>query len=79
VRVLAKVGSVKEMLYNDGVRYFKFPNNAGTYNIIDWKTGEKSSTKDRAPSVIPKVILHLKKYLKLSKQWGAPHIFKLWH
>lgn len=47
--IFAEVGSVKEDLYRDGVRYFQFPNDAGTYNVIDWKTGEKESISDRAP------------------------------
>jgi len=49
VKIFAEIGNVKEILYSDGVRYFKFPNNAGTYNIVDWKTGEKKSTNERAP------------------------------
>ncbi len=49
VKIFAEIGNVKEILYNDGVRYFKFPNNAGTYNIVDWKTGDKTSTNERAP------------------------------
>ncbi len=48
VKVLGEIGSVKEELYKDGVRYLQFPNDAGTYNVIDWKTGEKSSTSERA-------------------------------
>ena len=49
IKVLAEIGSVKEILYRDGVRYFQFPNDMGTYNVIDWKTGEKKSISDRAP------------------------------
>lgn len=49
MKVFAEIGSVKEKLYEDGVRYFQFPNDAGTYNVIDWKTGEKNSISDRAP------------------------------
>jgi len=48
IKVLGEVGSAKEQLYNDGVRYFQFPNDAGTYNVIDWKTGEKKSISDKA-------------------------------
>ena len=48
MKVLAEIGSVKEGLYNDGVRYFQFPNDAGTYNVIDWKSGQKTSNSDRA-------------------------------
>ena len=47
--VLGEVGRMKEKLYEDGVRYFQFPNDGGTYNVIDWKTGEKESISDRAP------------------------------
>lgn len=48
VKVLSEVGDAKESLYDDGVRYLKFPNNSGGYNIIDWKTGEKKSVPERA-------------------------------
>lgn len=48
LKILAEVGSVKEKLYADGVRYFQYPNDAGTYNVIDWETGEKESISDRA-------------------------------
>jgi len=47
IKVLAEIGSVKEGLYQDGVRYLQFPNDAGTYNVIDWKTGEKTSTPEK--------------------------------
>src|SRR5688572_29187267 len=36
MKVLAEIGTVKEKLYVDGVRYFQFPNDAGTYNVINW-------------------------------------------
>jgi hypothetical protein len=49
MKVLAEVGSVKSALYDDGIGYLKFPNDAGGYNIIDWKTGEKKSVDERAP------------------------------
>lgn len=49
VKVLAEISGVKQQLYDDGVRYFKFPNDGGGYNIIDWKTGEKTSVSDKAP------------------------------
>lgn len=48
MQVLALVGEHKEELYNDGIRYFQFPNNIGGYNEIDWKTGEKRSISDQA-------------------------------
>lgn len=48
MKVLAEIGSIKEQLYRGGVRYFQFPNDAGTYNVIDWKTGHKKSISDRA-------------------------------
>jgi hypothetical protein len=41
-----EIASTKSLLYDDGVRHFKFPNNAGGYNIIDWRTGAKTA---RAP------------------------------
>lgn len=49
IQVIGSVGTAKSVLYGDGVRYFKFPNDAGGYNIIDWKTGEKTSVSERAP------------------------------
>ncbi|HVY55422.1 MAG TPA: hypothetical protein VHC46_06665 [Thermodesulfobacteriota bacterium] len=49
IKVLAEIGTVKDILYKDGVRYLQFPNGVGTYNIIDWETGEKKSISDRAP------------------------------
>jgi hypothetical protein len=49
MRILAEIGTVKNDLYEDGVRYFKFPNDAGGYNVIDWKTGQKTSVDERAP------------------------------
>lgn len=49
MKILAEIGSVNERLYADGVRYFQFPNDSGTYNVIDWKTGEKKSISDRSP------------------------------
>lgn len=48
MKVLAEIGSVKEKLYSDGVRYFQFPNDSGTYNVIDWKTGEKKTISDKS-------------------------------
>jgi tetratricopeptide (TPR) repeat protein len=49
IKIFAEIANVKEALYSDGVRYFKFPNDAGGYNIIDWQTGEKTSVSERAP------------------------------
>ncbi len=51
--VLAAIGKAKETMYNKGIRYLKFPNDAGTYNVIDWKTGEKSLDNDRARYYFP--------------------------
>jgi len=48
-KILSEISTVKQKLYDDGVRYLKFPNDVGGYNIIDWKTGEKTSVKDKAP------------------------------
>lgn len=48
-KVLAEISTVKAKLYEDGVRYLKFPNDSGGYNIIDWKTGEKTSVSEKAP------------------------------
>jgi hypothetical protein len=53
VQVMAAVGMVKGTLYNNGIRYFKFPNDTGGYNIIDWKTGEKKSSSERARYYFP--------------------------
>jgi hypothetical protein len=49
LQVFAAIGNAKDTLYARGVRYFKFPNDAGGYNVIDWKTGEKTSVNERAP------------------------------
>jgi hypothetical protein len=46
--ILAAIGKSKETLYSKGIRYLKYPNDAGTYNIIDWKTGQKSSDDEHA-------------------------------
>ena len=46
--IMAAIGKSKETLYSKGIRYLKYPNDAGTYNIIDWKTGQKSSVDERA-------------------------------
>ena len=48
MKVFAEIGDAKDELYRDGVRYFKFPNDVGGYNIIDWKTGSKRSVDERA-------------------------------
>jgi hypothetical protein len=48
ITVMAAIGQTKETLYSKGIRYFKFSNDSGGYNIIDWKTGEKSSVDERA-------------------------------
>lgn len=53
ITVLAAVGKAKAVMYEKGIRYFKFPNNAGSYNVIDWKTGEKSLDNDRARYYFP--------------------------
>ena len=47
--VLAAIGKTKPTMYDAGIRYLKFPNDGGGYNILDWKTGEKTSISDRAP------------------------------
>jgi hypothetical protein len=49
LKVVAEIGDAKILLYEEGVRYFQFPNNLCRYNVIDWKTGEKESISDRAP------------------------------
>ena len=48
-KVFAEIGDAKFLLYEEGVRYFQFPNNLCRYNVIDWKTGEKESISDWAP------------------------------
>lgn len=52
--VLAAIGQSKEKIYEAGIRYLKFPNDAGGYNVIDWKTGDKSSISESAPYYFPK-------------------------
>jgi hypothetical protein len=49
LKVFAEIGEAKNRLYEEGVRYFQFPNNLCRYNVIDWKTGEKESISDKAP------------------------------
>lgn len=49
LKVFAEIGEAKNLLYEEGVRYFQFPNNICRYNVIDWKTGEKESISDKAP------------------------------
>ncbi len=53
LRVMAEIGEAKEELYGDGVRYLKFPNDVGGYNVVDWQTGEKKSVDERAPYYFP--------------------------
>ena len=53
IKVLSEIGTVKRILYNDGVRYLQFPNDMGTYNIIDWETGEKNSISDYTTYYFP--------------------------
>lgn len=47
--VLGEIGKAKQRLHESGVRFLQIPNNAGTYNVFDWETGEKRSISDRAP------------------------------
>jgi len=53
IKVLGEIGESKLDLYKAGVRYLKFPNDAGGYNIIDWKTGQTRSVAERAPFYFP--------------------------
>lgn len=53
IKVLAEIGTVKEILYKDGVRYLQFPNDIGTYNVIDWKTGEKKTISKKTRYYFP--------------------------
>ena len=48
-KILGEIGEIKEALFRDRVRYLQFPNDGGTYNVIDWKTGDKWSVPERAP------------------------------
>lgn len=48
IMIFKKIDSVKEDLVLDGVRYFEFPNDGGTYNVIDWKTGRRWSNAEHA-------------------------------
>ncbi len=47
--VMAAIGKSKETIYANSIRYLKFSNDVGGYNIIDWRTGENSSVGERAP------------------------------
>src|SRR5450759_2694967 len=49
VQVFAAIGNAKTLLYSAGIRYLKFPNSTGGYNIIDWATGTKTSINEHAP------------------------------
>lgn len=46
--ILIKVMTDRKKLISDGVRYLEYPNNAGTYNVIDFKTGKRSATDEKA-------------------------------
>jgi hypothetical protein len=48
IAVMAAIGQSKETLYSKGIRYLKFPNDGGGYNVIDWKTGNKTSVDEPA-------------------------------
>jgi len=48
ITVMAAIGKSKETLYSKGIRYLKYPNDGGTYNVIDWKTGERTSVNEPA-------------------------------
>ena len=48
VQVLAEINNMKTALYQGGIQYFQFPNNAGTYNVIDFETGVEKTITDRA-------------------------------
>jgi hypothetical protein len=52
IMILGQIGKIKEKLYQNNVRYFQYPNDSGTYNVIDWKTGEKTSIHERTPFYI---------------------------
>lgn len=53
ITVMAAIGESKEAIYEKGIRYLKFPNDTGGYNVIDWKTGDKSSINESAPYYFP--------------------------
>jgi hypothetical protein len=53
ITVMAAIGNSKSSIYDAGIRYLKFPNNSGGYNIIDWKTGEKTSVSESARYYFP--------------------------
>jgi hypothetical protein len=46
--ILAKIMAERKKLYEDGVRYLEYPNNAGTYNVIDFKTGARTAINQKA-------------------------------
>lgn len=53
ITVMAAIGGAKSNIYDSGIRYLKFPNDAGGYNVIDWKTGEKSSVNEKSKYYFP--------------------------
>lgn len=36
LKILSEIGSVKHRLYADGVRYFHYRNEAGSFNVVRW-------------------------------------------
>lgn len=47
--IIRTMEGMRDRLINDGVRYFKYQNDQCGYNLIDWKTGKKTSVNERPP------------------------------
>lgn len=46
--VINRIMAERKRLSEDGVRYFEYPNHAGTYNVLDFKTGKQTAINDEA-------------------------------
>jgi hypothetical protein len=48
ILIMDTIEKSKPMMYDAGIRYFKYPNSYGTYDVVDWKTGRKTITDEEA-------------------------------
>jgi uncharacterized protein (DUF433 family) len=46
--ILSEIDRAKTRLLRGGVRYLQVPNDVGTYDLVDWKTGRKKSIDQKA-------------------------------
>lgn len=45
---MAAVGKSTPLIYGTGIRYFKFPNRSGGYDVADW-TNDRTRTMNEMP------------------------------